>query len=472
MAGLSALGSFEAMGTPPRARILVVDDDAAQLRALSDILPLEGFEVLAAGSAAEALALLPKHNVDLVLSDFFMPGTDGLAFLAKARQQGVRAPFILMTAFGTLDVAVSALRAGMADFVTKPIDASLLVHRLRAALELENLRSEVAVLKTALPDGDDPLGLIGPSRCFQDLLSTARRVAQSSASVLLLGESGTGKELLARKLHVDSARRAGPFVAVNCAAIPETLLEAELFGSVKGSYTGSNATRSGRFEAAARGTLFLDEIGELPLGLQPKLLRVLQDHVIEPIGGTPRAVDVRLVAATHRDLLAMVKAGTFREDLYYRLNVIPLRVPALRERSDDILPLAEHFLERFSRENNRHLTFSADAVSHLVAARWPGNVRELENAVERAVVLATSEVIEAADLFGGGVTPTQGKARGLAATVLDAAVGLDALERAILEEALERARGNVSMAARSLGLSRRTMQYRAGKLGLAGTEEP
>lgn len=459
------------MGNTTPARILIVDDDAAQLRALADLLPLEGFEVFSAGSAAEALDRLQRQQVDLVLTDFFMPGTDGLAFLGKARQQGVRVPFILMTAFGTLDVAVSALRAGMADFVTKPVDASLLVHRLRAALELENLRSEVAVLKTAMPDAEDPLGLIGPSKRFQELLATARRVAQSTATVLLLGESGTGKELLARTLHVQSLRRSGPFVAVNCAAIPESLLEAELFGSVKGAYTGANADRQGRFEAAAGGTLFLDEIGELPFALQPKLLRVLQDHVIEPVGGFPRAVDVRLVTATHRDLAAMVKDGRFREDLFYRLNVIPLRVPALRERAEDILPLAEHFLRKFSRENNRHLAFSREATERLIASRWPGNVRELENAVERAVVLATTHVIEPVDLFGGGLPENAGRIQGLAATVLDAAVGMDDLERALLEEALERSCGNVSQAARLLGLSRRTMQYRAGKLGLAGSDE-
>ncbi|MSR73896.1 MAG: sigma-54-dependent Fis family transcriptional regulator [Planctomycetes bacterium] len=455
------------MSAQKASRILVVDDDGAQARALSDLLKLEGFEVRCAGGASEALALLQAWSADAVLTDFTMPGTDGITFLGQARQRGVRAPFVLMTAFGTLDVAVSALRAGMSDFVTKPVDASLLVHRLKAALELENLRSENAVLKTVVENSEEPLGLVGKNPRYVELLAAAQRVAPSHATVLITGESGSGKEVIARSLHVYSSRRSGPWVVVNCAAIPDALLEAELFGSLKGAYTGATSDRVGRFEAANGGTLFLDEVGDLPLHLQPKLLRVLQERTVEPLGGgKPRLVDVRLVAATHKDLLAMVREGRFREDLYYRLNVIPLTMPALRERPEDILALGRHFLVRFSRENNRKMSFSQEAEERMLVHSWPGNVRELQNCVERAVVLAPTETIMPADLFGARTQGGGDRARGLAVSVLDSAVNIEGLEAALITEALARSSGNVSLAARMLGMTRRAMQYRAGKLGL------
>ncbi len=461
------------MGAQKTPRVLVVDDDAAQARALADLLRLEGFEVCVAASAAEALQLLQTAPVDAVLTDFHMPGTDGLGLLSQARQRGVRAPFVLMTAFGTLDVAVSALRAGMSDFVTKPVDASLLVHRLRAALELESLRSENAVLKTAVENAAEPLGIVGSNPRFLELVATAKRVALSSATVLITGASGSGKELIARLLHVHSQRRSGPWVGVNCAAIPDALLEAELFGHMKGAFTGASSDRIGRFEAASGGTLFLDEVGDLPLHLQPKLLRVLQERSVEPLGGgKPRSVDVRLVTATHRDLLAMVREGRFREDLYYRLNVVPLAVPSLSERPEDILPLAGHFLARFSRENNRKLSFSPAAEERMLAHSWPGNVRELQNCVERAVVLAPNETINAADLFGAREAGGGGRARTLAVSVLESAVSLEVLEAALISEALARSSGNVSQAARMLGVTRRAMQYRAQKLGLDVGDDP
>jgi DNA-binding NtrC family response regulator len=458
--------------------LLVVDDDAGQCEMLARILRLEGYSVATASTAAEALAEARRRRPDAVLSDHEMPGRSGIELHSDLKAEGQTPVFILVTAYGTLDVAIAALRAGITDFVTKPLDLPLLRIRLEGALRLRELESENSALRRTLDTLASDTAIVGSSPAMERVLRLIEQVASSQATVLLLGESGTGKELVARALHGRGPRRLGPFVALNCAAIPESLMEDELFGHVRGAFTGAASDRRGRFELAHGGTLLLDEVGDLPLHLQPKLLRVLQERTVEPVGGgTARAVDVRLVAATNQDLRRLVDAGRFREDLFYRLSVIPIHLPPLRERGEDVIELAEHFRARFARENGRRLHgFDAAASDALRRHPWPGNVRELENCVERAVILAAGPDIRAADL---GLAPATGPSGDVVHAAVEAIFqgrfGLDGLEAAVIQAALGRCGGNLSRAARTLGLTRRTLQYRVEKLrqeaGLRGPEE-
>ncbi len=448
-------------------RVLVVDDDRTQADMLSSMLQLEGFHATAAYAPLEALRLLQRGPFHAVVSDFNMPDMNGIEFYREVQRAWPDVVFIIITAFGTLETAVDAMREGVRDFLTKPVDAGELTVKLRSALRVRDLEVENKDLRVAVDALRAKVSVIGDSDQMRLILERVSQVSQSQATVLLTGESGTGKELIARAIHLESPRHAGPYVTVNCAAIPENLIESELFGHVKGAFTGAVSDRDGRFVAAAGGTILLDEIGELPLPMQPKLLRTLQEREVDPVGGNGAVpVDVRVVAATHRDLAAMVKSGEFREDLFYRLNVIPVDIPPLRDRASDVMPLARHFLRRFCDENSRRIDgFGRGAEDRLKSYSWPGNVRELENCVERAVVLCQGERIEEDDLLlqvGGG--DRHGAVDQVLDRLFDTGLTLHRLERELIISALDRCGGNLSRTARTLGMTRRALQYRVEKM--------
>jgi DNA-binding NtrC family response regulator len=456
-------------------RIAIVEDDAIQAKQLKKILELEGFRATTHENPIAALPAWEQELPDLVLSDLRMPGMDGIALAERMGTDHPGIPVVLMTAFGSVDTAKQALKHGAYDYLLKPLDVDELLLTIRKALEANRLQQENTALRRQLKHQYQLDRAIGNAPAWQRVLETVSAVADSEATVLILGESGTGKELVAEAIHAHSARAAGPLVKVHCAALPESLLESELFGHEKGAFTGAASARKGRFEEANSGTLFLDEVGEIALPVQVKLLRVLQQKTFERLGSNATCkADFRLIAATNRDLQSEVKAGNFREDLYYRLNVIPIPLPPLRERKDDIPTLAQHFLSKFSILNRKGVTgISAAAMEQLKRYPFPGNVRELENLIERAVVLCRAMQIELNDL------PDQ--IRDLPAAVDTPApdplqrlwrgeLGLEALERCIIEDAMQRARNVQTEAARLLGISRRTLQYRLEKHGLLKSE--
>lgn len=430
-------------------RVLIVDDDVDNRETLRDRLRLLGFEAGVAGSGREALALLPEFDPALILLDLQMPQMGGIEFLKTIRGQGVATPVIVVTAYGSLENAVQAMREGAYDFITKPYDPAHLELVIDRALERERLHRQTRVLQAQIEAQHGPL--VGEAPAIRQLLTMARQVAESLTTVLLVGESGTGKEMVARQIHQWSPRRSRPFLALNCAALSETLMESELFGHVRGAFTGAVAHKKGLCEEAQGGTLFLDEVGDTPLPIQGKLLRVLQDREIRPVGSTRNTrIDVRMMAATNRDLETLVKEGKFREDLYFRLNVVSLRLPPLRERPEDLKPLVEHFLKRFAREMKRpapRLLPEAEAL--LVRYHWPGNVRELQNLMERAVVLTSGDKIEPAVLGPALQAQPSGDALPLHLPFHD---GVKAFKRQTLRHALERSGGNQTRAARLLGL--------------------
>ncbi|OGL10058.1 MAG: two-component system response regulator [Candidatus Rokubacteria bacterium RIFCSPLOWO2_02_FULL_72_37] len=446
-------------------KILVVDDEPAQRELVSGFLARHGFEVLSAGDGREALERFRAEPVDLILTDQKMPGFSGLQLLEAARAVTPEIAVIVMTAYGTIEHAVAAIKAGASDYLTKPLNLDELLHRIGQVRDRQRLVGENRELRAALQERHRVEGVIGESGRMQEALSLVRRVAASDATVLIRGESGTGKELIAKAIHYASRRAEGPLVRINCAALPEGLLESELFGHEKGAFTGAHAMRRGRFELAHGGSLFLDEIGDLPPHLQVKLLRVLQEREIERVGSShPIQVDVRLLAATHCDLEALLKEGRFRDDLYYRLNVVTISVPPLRERREDIPLLLDHFLSRFARENGKTIRgLTREARETLLRYDYPGNVRELENVVERAVVLTRDEVIGLADLplAVREPEPDTGEAAGLPAAV-------EGLERRMIREALARADGIQTRAAELLGISERVLRYKLRKYGLSG----
>src|SRR6187455_767984 len=367
--------------------LLLVDDEAALREAIAERLADHRFVVEQAGSGEDALARLSEFAFDIIITDLRLPGVDGRAVLDAALERYPDVIAIIITGFGTVKDAVNAIKQGAADFITKPFQFDALLHVLNSALEQRRLRSENAYLRSQLEERYRIEGLIGRSRAMRDLAQLLETVASTASTVLITGETGTGKELAARAIHHTSPRRSNRFVAINCSAIPETLLEAELFGHVRGAFSGAVATRQGRFEQAHKGTLFLDEVGTMSVALQMKLLRALQEREFERVGDNQTIkVDVRVIAATNSDLMRLVSAGTFREDLFYRLNVIPVQLPPLRDRREDIPLLAQHFLEKFSPTSAMQV--SQDAMRALMAYPWPGNVRQLENAVERAVALS------------------------------------------------------------------------------------
>ncbi len=441
---------------PPNSpSILVVDDDEAHAHTLVRLLRRESLAADEVSGVSEALVALRSKEYDLVLTDLVMPGKSGLDLLKALQHLGLEVDVILMTAFGTVERAVEAMQAGATDFIVKPIKRAALMKSVGRVLETSRLRRENAGLRAELDALRGGSRLIGNAPVFREALATARQAAASEATLLLLGESGTGKELFAREIHRHSRRADGPFLALHCAALPESIIESELFGHEAGAFTGAVGLKKGRFEVADGGTLFLDEIGELPASVQVKLLRVLQEGEVQRVGGTdPVQVDVRIVAATHRDLEAMVSARTFREDLFYRLNVIPIRVPPLRERGDDVELLAAHFLQMHAAANTRETRgFTHEARRALTAHDWPGNVRELENALERAVVLDEDGWIGLDDL----PTTLRPDAESPPAVVIPIGTPLAEAERRLLLATLAHADGDKNLAASLLGLGRRTI---------------
>ena len=439
--------------------VLVVDDERGIVESLGKIFAREDLPVLTAQSATDALEILRKQRVAVLLTDMMMPGMNGMDLLRAARAIAPETEVVLMTAYGTVETAVEAMKEGAYDFVTKPLKRAHVVRIVKNALEKQSLVVENRALRAQL-ESQRRHTLVGNSFAWRRTMDIVLQAAASEATVLLLGESGTGKELLARAIHDGSPRSGKPFVPVNCAAIPESILEAELFGYEKGAFTGATQRRDGRFAAASGGTLFLDEIGEIPMHVQVKLLRVLQEGEIELLGagGRPTRIDIRLVAATNKNLRQQVRDGQFREDLYYRLNVISVSVPPLRERHADIPLLVEHFLKTYRERNGKDVRgCSAAALEALSRHEWPGNVRELENAIERAVVLTRSPFLEVSDL--PREVRDQGDRSADGRRQLTFAVGtpLGDIERRVILETLEHTGGDKKLAAQLLGIATRTI---------------
>ncbi|XXT16419.1 sigma-54 dependent transcriptional regulator [Sorangium sp. So ce429] len=445
------------------SRVLVVDDEASARSGLEKLLRQEGYAVDAAGDGVEALEIAAERPPDVVVTDLKMPKMDGVALLGKLREQDPALPVIVVTAFGDVSSAVQAMRAGAEDYLTKPVDFDALLLSIERALERSALRVEAENLRRQLREreGEGVEGLIGASPAMQKVYRMARQVAGARATVLITGESGTGKGELARAIHAKGPRARAPFVTLHCAALAESLLESELFGHERGAFTGADRRRIGRFEQANGGTLFLDEVGEIAPSTQVKLLRVLQERMFERVGGNDTvSVDVRLIAATNRNLAAAVQEGHFREDLYYRLNVVHIDMPPLRVRDTDVLLLANHFLRRFAAENHRKIEgFTDEARAKLIAHRWPGNVRELENAIERAVVLCEDARIDAEHLPIDAAPVAKGALRIPGATMAE-------IERYAILSTLEATNGSTTRAAELLDISIRTIQYRLHEYGM------
>ena len=442
------------MPDPPT--LLIADDDPGLRESLERTLTREGYRVVLASDGRAALERVQAGGIDLIVTDLRMPGLTGLDLLRAAKAIMPDVDVILLTAFGTVEEAVKAMKDGAYDFLTKPFRREQLIKLIDKALERRDLIEQNRALKKQLEDLRAKGQMIGASPSWRRMLTLVEQVADSSATILIQGESGTGKELVARSIHERSARRSGPFVAVNCAALPETLLESELFGYEKGAFTGAGSRKEGRFDLANGGTLFLDEVADLSLVTQPKILRVLQEGEFERLGGTRTLqVDVRILAATNQDLSEMVKDKRFREDLYYRLNVITVRVPPLRERPEDIRVLAQHYLRVYSAKNGRKLDgFTAEALERLEAYAWPGNVRELENLVERSVLLARKDRIDAEDL----PEEVMGVKRPPRDAILELiGTPLADVEQRLLDETLRITGGNKTQAAKLLGVDVRTV---------------
>jgi DNA-binding NtrC family response regulator len=452
------------------ASILIVEDEVKMRRLLEMNLEEQGFATFSAGDAETGLKLLNQNPIDLVLTDFRLPGMNGIEFLQAAKRVNAAVPVIIMTAYGSVESAVEAMKVGASDYVLKPFSLEELTLVVRKELDSSHLREENRSLREALGRRYKYENIVARSANMQAVLALVERVAPTNATVLIGGESGVGKDLIARAIHQHSHRASGPFVKINSTAIPETLLESELFGYEKGAFSGATTSKPGKFELANKGTLFLDEIGDVPQSIQVKLLRVLQEREFERLGGTKTLkVDVRLIAATNRDLRAALEEGTFREDLYYRLNVVAIDIPPLREHKEDIPDLARFFLEKFARESGEPAKqITPAAIEALVGFHWPGNVRELENILQRAVALSSGSVIDAADVhFDLPVSrPSAGSA-----PVLPEGMTLEQWEEEIIREALRRANGNKSQAARSLGLSRNALRYRLSKMGVPDAPE-
>ncbi len=450
--------------------ILIVEDEAKMRRLLELNLGEDGFTTFSVGDAEEGLKLLRENPIDLVLTDLKLPGMNGLEFLQTIKRQNAAMPVVVMTAFGSVETAVEAMKAGASDYVLKPFSLTEMRMVLHKELDVRNLREENRSLREALGKRYAHPNVVARSPKMQEVLATVERVAPTNATVLLGGESGVGKDLIARAIHEKSRRAAGPFLKINSTAIPENLLESELFGFEKGAFTGAAASKPGKFELADKGTIFLDEIGDVPPATQVKLLRVLQEREFERLGGTRTVkVDVRLIAATNRDLRAALEQGTFREDLYYRLNVVPIDIAPLRERKEDIPDLANLFISRFTGESGKPVEgITPAAMQILVNYHWPGNVRELQNIVERACALAKGAVLEPADIHLD-VRPAKATSDGHG--FLPDGMTLEQWEDEMVQEALRRANGNKSQAARLLGLSRNALRYRLSKIGIADEGE-
>jgi DNA-binding NtrC family response regulator len=447
-----------------KKRILVVEDEEKLRRVIELQLLGAGFDVDKAATAEDGLKIVDR--ADLVLTDLKLPRMDGLEFLNLIRRQNTQVPVVLMTAYGSVETAVEAMKSGATDFVLKPFSLDHLMQVLQKALEMRALREENRELKAELGRRYEFDNIIGRSGAMQEIFATIERVAPSRATVLLTGESGVGKDLVARAIHFHSPRKDRPLVKINCTAIPENLMESELFGYEKGAFTGAQTSKPGKFEQADTGTVFLDEIGDVPAPIQVKLLRILQEREFERLGSNvTRHIDVRLVAATNQDLRAALEQGTFREDLYYRLNVVPINIPPLRERKPDIPFLANHFVRKLAPDAGCQVeSITEPAMEKLMAYHWPGNVRELENVIERSLVMATGTKLDAADIKledAPRARPQSGDNH-----FLPEGLTLDQYEQEIIREALKRADGNKSQAARLLGLTRNALRYRLTQMGL------
>jgi DNA-binding NtrC family response regulator len=449
--------------------VLIVEDEAKMRRLLELNLGEDGFTTYSAGDAESGLRLLRENPIDLVVTDLKLPGMNGLEFLQTIKRQNAALPVVVMTAFGTVETAVEAMKAGASDYVLKPFSLAEMRMVIRKELDVHNLREENRNLREALGKRYAHPNIVARSAKMQEVLATVERVAPTNSTVLLGGESGVGKDLIARAIHEKSRRASGPFIKINSTAIPENLLESELFGFEKGAFTGAAASKPGKFELADKGTLFLDEIGDVPAATQVKLLRVLQEREFERLGGTKTIkVDVRLIAATNRDLRAALEEGTFREDLYYRLNVVPIDIAPLRERKEDIPELANLFVSRFAADSGKVVEgIAPEAMQILVNHHWPGNVRELQNIIERACALAKGSVIGAADIHLDSRAAKSTDANHF----LPEGMTLEQWEDEMIKEALRRANGNKSQAARFLGLSRNALRYRLSKIGIADEGE-
>ena len=450
------------------ARILIVEDEDRLRRVIELQLRSSGYDVELAATAE--LAVSAAERADLILTDLRLPGMDGLAFLKQLRQRQIAAPVVIMTAFSSVETAVEAMKAGAQDFLPKPFSMDHLMTVVAKALEVRALRAENRSLREQLGARYDVSSIIGRSPGMREVLAMVERVAPTRATVLLVGESGVGKDLIARAIHYQSPRRDKPFVKINCTAIPEALMESELFGYEKGAFTGATASKPGKFEQADTGTVFLDEIGDVPMAVQVKLLRILQDRELERLGSNRmRQVDVRIIAATNVDLKKALEQGTFREDLFYRLNVMPIRILPLRERREDIPVLAERFLRKAAETHELPVdSMSPEAIARLVEYPWPGNVRQLENVIERSVLLSQGGRLEAADIKLDSLAERNSAAQAPAGSTpfVPEGMTLDEFEQAILREALRRAAGTKSQAARMLGLTRNALRYRLTQMGI------
>ena len=452
--------------------VLVVDDEPKLCDLLSSALSQNDVHVFTASNGVQALAILEQEDIDLVISDWRMPGMDGPQLLAEVKQRYSHLPVIVMTAYSTVKNAVQSMRNGAYDYIAKPFDIDELDITVHKALQFRDILRDNARMRAELDQHQPFDNLIGDSPSFRRVLQASDSVRDSSATILLTGESGTGKEMVARAIHKHGSRADKPFVAVNCAAIPEGLLESEMFGHRKGAFTGAVTDRVGRFMQADKGTLFLDEVGDMPLALQAKILRALQERVIEPVGDPrERKVDVRVIAATHKNLLEAVANKEFREDLYYRLNVFPIQLPALRERIEDIAPLARHFAHNLGATAGKRITgFSPDALQAMAEYNWPGNIRELQNCVERATIVATSSTIEDSDLppylFSAQPHQQCGVLESGPSVPPDLEAALAEVEKAYILAALQQANGVQAAAAQLIGISERSFWYRLKKLDI------
>ncbi len=444
-------------------RILVIDDEPNVRTVLTMLLEDDGYEVLTAESGDKGIETIDEGpELDLVISDLKMPGTGGLDVLRRLKQAGRTTPLVMITAYGSIEKAVEAMKAGAADFITKPFNKDVVRHVVHSLLTADDLRRENELLRQASPVP----GVIAHSPGMREVIELVDKVAGAPSAVLILGESGTGKEVIARAIHARSARKGKndfsvPFVSINCPAVPDTLIESELFGYRKGAFTGASQNFNGKLSQARGGVLFLDEIAEIPLSTQAKLLRFIEEKVFEPLGSAVKTrVDARIICATNRDLDVLVREGKFREDLYYRINTITIRIPALRDRAEDVLPLARVFLDHYSLVLGKRVKgFTPEAEAALCGYSWPGNVRELRNVIERAVVLSAGDLLSVDSLPRQLITcreesPTAGESK------------LERAEKAMLVDVMQRNAGNVSKAARELGVSRDTLRYRIRKYGL------
>ncbi len=447
-----------------KKKILVIDDDESLKRIMEFNLKEEGYDVMSASDGIAGFQLFKENDIDLVIADIRMPGMDGIDLLNRIKAISHDALVVIITAHGTIETAIEAMKLGAVDFITKPFSKNQLSVIVKRAFQIAQLIEENKNLRRAVQDRYSFENIVGKSRSMEDVYDAVSRVARSDAAVLIHGESGTGKELIAKAIHFNSDRKEHPFITVNCSAVPENLFESELFGHMKGSYTGAVSDKAGKFEAADGGTIFLDEVAEIPLHLQPKILRVLQEGEIDKIGAIqPLKVDVRIITATNRDLEEMIGQNRFREDLYYRINIVPIHLPPLRERKDDIPLLADHFLRTYAEKYKRgNIHFDKSVFPFFDRYEWPGNVRELENTVERMIIMSRNDLLKE-DNLPASIRSSRDVSPFVLRDLPVDGINLEDVEKELIRKALEKNDWNQSKAAKYLGISRQTLLYRMKK---------